>query len=87
MVCRRCDAAAVAVAYTTAPSAIYRAIERSMSVKTEAAYKAGQRARKRDAGLVVLEVWCRPADKERVRRYVARLIKGVRHAAVPQPDA
>ena len=26
MVCRRCDAAAVAVAYTTAPSAIYRAI-------------------------------------------------------------
>lgn len=56
-------------------------------MKTEAAYKAEQRARKRDAGLVVVEVWCRPADKERVRRYVERLVKGGQHAAVPQPDA
>ena len=56
-------------------------------MKTEAAYKAGQRAKKRDAGLVVLEVWCRPADKERVRRYVARLTKGVRHVDLPQSDA
>ena len=52
-------------------------------MKTEAAYKAGQRARKRDAGLVVLEVWCRPADKERVRRYVARLVK--QGEAIPVP--
>ena len=58
---------------------------RDISMKTEAAYKAEQRARKRDAGLVVVEVWCRPADKERVRRYVARLVKGGGPQVIPDP--
>jgi hypothetical protein len=35
--------------------------------------KAQERQRYRDAGLVPIEVWVRPADKVRVRRYVERL--------------
>lgn len=36
-------------------------------------YKADERARKRAAGLVPIEVWCRPEDVPAVRRYLASL--------------
>ena len=38
-----------------------------------AARKASERQRKRASGLVPVEVWCKPADRERIRKYIARL--------------
>ena len=35
--------------------------------------QATYRQRLRDAGLVPIEVWCKPEDKERVREFVEKI--------------
>lgn len=42
---------------------------------TPAERKAAERERRRERGLVPVEVWIKPADRERLSRYVARLVK------------
>ena len=43
--------------------------------KTAAERKAAERDRYRSAGLVKVEVWIHPDDRERLSRYVGRLAK------------
>ena len=40
---------------------------------TSASRQAAYRQRLRDAGLVPIEVWCRPEDKNRVREFVEKI--------------
>ena len=40
---------------------------------TSATRQAAYRQRLRNAGLVPIEVWCKPEDKERIREYVATI--------------
>lgn len=42
--------------------------------KTPTQRKLEERARRRKAGLVPLEIWIPAMDAERVKRYVARLV-------------
>lgn len=44
-----------------------------MTALTPAQRKAAERARKREAGLVKLEVWCKPKDRKKILRLVAAL--------------
>jgi hypothetical protein len=45
-------------------------------MRTAAQRKAAERERKRAAGLVKVELWVLPALVHRVRKYVARIMKG-----------
>jgi hypothetical protein len=42
-------------------------------MKTPAERKADERQRYRDLGLVVVQVWVHPQDREKLARYVKRL--------------
>lgn len=43
--------------------------------KSSADRKKDERQRKRDSGLVPKEIWCKPDDWEKVRKYVDKLNK------------
>lgn len=43
--------------------------------RTAAARKKRERQRLRDAGLVPMEVWVRPDLRERIKRYIERLMR------------
>lgn len=51
-----------------------------MSAKTKAELMREHRQRLRDRGLVKVEVWVRPYDRQRLARYVRNRLDG--HAAV-----
>lgn len=46
-----------------------------MIAKTQNQRKAAERARKREAGLVKIEIWCRPKDRAKIIRFAASLNK------------
>ena len=53
-------------------------------MKTDAQYKADERQRRKDAGLVAVTVYIHPSARERLRRYVARLNERAGKEGKPQ---
>ncbi len=51
---------------------------RSTTPKTATERKAAERQRRQEAGLIRMDVWVRPELRERVKRYVARLMRQTR---------
>lgn len=45
--------------------------------KTVAERKKEERQRKRDSGLVPKEIWCKPDDWKKIRKYIEKLNKQV----------
>jgi len=44
-----------------------------MNAKTAAQRKAAERARQKEAGRVVVQVWVHPDDREKLAHYIRRL--------------